>query len=146
MAATVQTGGGSGVDLSGLTSGERLLIGLLSQKMRVTEPLIIGMGQSYNDGTIDLTEVKNITFEETEANTPCEILVRSPALVKSVVIQPMSTGTLDVSSYGENTRMEISTPKTGYDPRIGSFDYTSVKVTSFTTTDGKVHTASNLNY
>lgn len=141
MASTVQTGGGGGVDLSELTSGELLLIGLLSQKMYVTKALSIGMGQSYNSGTIDLTEVKNITFAETEANTPCQILVQSPtASVRVVDIQPLSTGILDVSSYGENTRMDIAPPQTS------SYSTTTVQVTAFTTTDGKVHTASNLNY
>lgn len=140
MASTVQTGGGSGVDLSELTSGERLLIGLLSQKMVVTKALV-GIGQIWNGGTIDFTEVKNITFEETEANTPCQILVQSPTASVSVVdIKPKSTGTLDVSSYGENTRMDISPPQTS------SYSITTVQVTAFTTMNGKVHTASNLNY
>lgn len=140
MASTVQTGGGSGVDLSGLTSGERLLIGLLSQKIPFTKNLSIG-AQGWNSGTIDFTEVKNITFAETEANTPCQILVQSPtASVSSVNIQPLSTATLDVSSYGENTRMDIAIPQTS------SYSTATVQVTAFTTTDGKVHTASNLNY
>lgn len=128
MASTVQTGGGSGVDLSELTSGERLFIGLLNVlTVSNVSSGVVSFGE--NNSPIDFTNIKSIT------------------------VSSMRSG---VDSYwggvGQNSPTILNRPTSGRASYMLGFFNTSnstgvdFTIKAFTTTDGKVHTASNLNY
>lgn len=124
MATTVQTGGG-GVDLSELTSGELLLIFLLNNKWewgvnRKETYGISGTGRSYQYNTgfyVDLRKISAMTFQVRDA--------------RGGVIQNYSWNSVSNDGY---YRFDLQIAGDG------------VCCTSFTTTDGKVHTKDNLNY
>lgn len=119
MASTVQTGGGSGVDLSELTSGERLLIGLLFTPMSTTQSI-------YFD-SLDFSKISSVTCH---GNVYFYFYDKNNTVILYKLIHTEET--LQVPS---------GTTKMGL---VGN-DMT-VSIVSFTTTDGKVHAADNLNY
>ncbi len=129
MATTVQTGGGSGVDLSELTSGERLLIGLLDVLTisNVTSGNVT-FEENYDGSSIDYTHIKSITVLS-KYLSDSQSSWGSFGLTPTILNRPTSVyGSTHLSfwSSGDHGAQFI--------------------ITAFTTTDGKVHTASNLNY
>jgi hypothetical protein len=120
MASTVQMGGGSGVDLSELTSGEKTLIALLA-------PIWIGYNSSVRFDGLDFSRISSVTVQGKvslyfiDANNTT--LLYKEIMTKETLQVPSGTTKISLISNA----VEVS-------------------VVSFTTTDGKVHTASNLNY
>ena len=146
MATTVQTGGGSGVDLSELTSGELLFCSLL--KIGYIRAFHYGgqSGRGFFDlgfdnedkKSIDMSKISQISFVSSEDTSNAEVVWVGSTSVERKVLA--------------NAHFSISAPSGDNSHSTFSF-YTLndggsciVKVTSFTTTDGKVHTADNLNY
>ena len=129
MASTVQAGGGSGVDLSELTSGERLLIGLLDVlTMSNVASGIVHFTGINNEIPIDYTRIKSITVSSkylSNAQSTWGSFGTSPTILNR-----------PTSNY-ESTHLSFWSS--------GSYGADFI-ITAFTTTDGKVHTASNLNY
>lgn len=132
MASTVQTSGGSGVDLSELTSGERFLIGIV--------------GQTVNTGFLSgYSNVLILPLTDLDMSNISSITMTYDAFDTSTSVQAFG------AYLGPTERTKTFTPVNGkIEVKAGNFsNYNSgcnVTITSFTTTDGKVHTASNLNY
>lgn len=156
MATLVEKGSGSGVNLSELTDGE---LWLVENFMLAQNALIrIDHNDSYSvnyctivpintssiihcySTTLDITrnfeKINTITIkaesEESNHNVRCQYYNGS----NWVDANSPSGGTVTITHHLNSTK-----PVT-----ISSGGTFVVKVTSFTTTDGKVHTADNLNY
>lgn len=120
MASTVQTGGGSGVDLSELTSGEKTLIALLT-------PIMFGINSRVDFGSLDFSRISSVTVR---GNMRFYFIdINNVVLLYKLI------------KVEETLQVPSGTTKMGLDANGNE-----VSIVSFTTTDGKVHTASNLNY
>lgn len=149
MATTVQSFVGGGTDLTELTSGELLFCSLLKTgyiqvKANDADYTYVNLGfDNWNVDTngkgIDMSKISQIS------------LVASAYTSGGRVTWENVSGHTEIS-YSANTHFSISAPSgdnshsTFSIHSSGTGAYGVVKVTSFTTTDGKAHTASNLNY
>lgn len=156
MASTVQTSGGSGVDLSELTNGELWLVEnfMLAQNALIridhnnsysvnycsigtsNTTSIIHYYRTILDIVRNFEKINTITIkaesEESNQNVHCQYHDGS----HWVNVNSPSGGNVTITHHF-NSKNSVS---------ISSGGTFVVKVTSFTTTDGKVHTADNLNY
>jgi hypothetical protein len=147
MASTVQqTGGGSGVDLSELTSGELLFCSLL--RTGYIEVITYSADGGHvdfggDDGgvsrkSIDMSKISQISFETGTYTSTGFVVWKNESKETS-------------TDFSRNTPFSISAPSgdnshSMFTISTTNSSYVIIKVTSFTTKDGKVHTSSNLNY
>lgn len=126
MAALVEKGSDSGVNLSELTSGELLLINLLRtgyswDDSEIGSFFIQGLNyrtdNNYTGMRVDLSNVSEMSFEVHNS---------SGTLVRTYNFTDVSNDTMQHISFSNGSYNAICT--------------------QFTTKDGKVHTADNLNY
>lgn len=135
MATSVITPiGGGGTNLTKLTSGERFLIGIVGQTISTgyvkdspTSVDILALPQT----DLDMSNISSITIRSTAYDT---------------VTSVEAFGT----QLGPNTTKTF-TPVNGvikvFPGKISNYNTgCNLIITSFTTKDGKVHTADNLNY
>ena len=140
MATSVQSFGG-GTNLSELTSGERVLIGILGQSMHFG----LNGSNSPNDifsyyncsGDLDTSKIASINI--TISNQYC------PVNILGIDFNKNESGTFqkDISSNSIKSIIYILSDE---DKPYMSSASTSFTINSFTTKDGKVHTVDNLNY
>jgi hypothetical protein len=130
--------------LSTLTSGEKTFIGLLFTPISIMyqSSIIIG-GTKRNqwtqngyewvyDMSLDLSKIASVNFSSNQDTSG----LRMYWIVGNNKIGYLpNNGSTGVTSGAKGILMET-----------GSIDVVKVQITSFTTTDGKVHTADNLNY
>lgn len=153
MSVSVQGNiGAGGVDLSSLTSGERLLIGLLD---------VAGSGErnvfgfhSGNDGEyreLDMTKIASISFRSFQPGTYQNTLIvkleyttegSSGYATIQQSIGDMGSGTLNCNQISADLRTACALRMDPASVRNSVRYY----ITAFSTTDGKVHTLANLNY
>lgn len=150
MASIVQSlgGGSGGTDLSELTSGEKAFIGLLFMPISVDlvhKPIaVIGGTMSRGGGgyygydlvynmSLDLSKITSVT------------IVPSGATEGLVVYWADANGNpiVNINNYGS---VQVPYGAKGLIISNNHVFNMYFQITSFTTTDGKVHTASNLNY
>lgn len=137
MATSVMTPGG--VNINDLTSGERILLGLLGIQFHAI-PI---SGQSDYLGSVngaaiyDFSNITQINVTRSGATDPEDERL-CMCCGKSI-----KYGTHDIVPYASVSRI-ISVSPLSNAPSYNN--NTEIVINSFTTTDGKVHTASNLNY
>ena len=135
MATLVEKGDG-GVNLSELTSGERFLIGLLMCPVQLSINQATGVSTITYHGSsnFDVSKISNIHIavngnvgdRDGNGNVFTYLEVFGNSIIK--------TGEHDIVPRNVNTAIKLK----GISMNI--------TVTSFITTDGKVHTVDNLNY
>lgn len=149
MATTVQSFVGGGTDLTELTSGELLFCSLLRTgyiQVRTNDGGSAYVDLGFDNWNVD-TNGKGIDMSKISQIS----LVASAYTTGGMVVWQNKSGYIK-TDYSKNTHFSISAPSGDNSHSMfsihssGTGAYGVVKVTSFTTTDGKVHTASNLNY
>lgn len=152
MSSIVENSVSGGVDLNSLTSGERWLIGMLNQPI-VTNESEVAFGcdcasiSTYSNGYFNFSKVSSIDMEVVAKYSGSNYFSRS------VYINNF-TGTQIIVGRADFTQTSLSATLTCSGTRTTAFivfpgfvsGFVEYRINSFTTTDGKVHTASNLNY
>lgn len=160
MSSIIGVEGVSGTDLSSLTNGERFLIGWLGNPMRLHESTTYGIvlggymanTTSYDlqtKGILDLHTVASVTFRRYvyKGNQVEVSLRRTGALSSSGHLIGVVTFTKDDRDASVEKTMDISDASNRTSLWFNCHPYIDgIECTQFVTTDGKVHTASNLNY
>lgn len=118
-----------------MTSGERFLIGIVGQTIYTR------YGASYSDSPLDLpdraldmSKVNSITMTYTAGDTATKVSAFGTVLGGN-------TDATETKTFNPNNG--IIRVSAG---RYYNSSYCYFTISSFTTTDGKVHTADNLNY
>lgn len=149
MASTVQTGGGSGVDLSELTSGELLFCSLLkTEYIRLvgsSSTADVSFGSNdwdwhYGKKYADMSKISQISFVASKYSGNGRMVWENESKRTQTDFSADSSSFSISAPSGDNSHCTFTISITDPSIRI------ALKVTSFTTTDGKVHTADNLNY
>lgn len=148
MATYVPTNVSSGgVDLTKLTNGEQLCIGLLFNAIRVNPTS--GSCQFWNtvdSASIDFSKIKNVVISyKLWCNSGSYMYTRFAfGSVEQYVYAQYSgqwaTGSITLQNINQGSAAMF------YVQNGNNTTQTLFKFASFTTTDGKVHTAANLNY
>lgn len=139
MATLVEKGSDSGVNLSELTSGERALIGMLGQVVKYDGAQSTSGGNNYgfSFGGVDTSKISsiNVTISKNGGDNGAYVYIFGASFLNKEV------GTYQRNiSNNDNIGYVSAYPKDSYGCHV---EFT---INSFTTKDGKVHTADNLNY
>lgn len=147
MATSVITPIGGGVNIEDLTSGELLLYSLLKTgyiqvKGFDTTGGYVDFGHDNygsNRKGVDMSKISQISFGS------------STTKIFKGYVQWKNDSTWTHTDFSQNTHFSISAPSgdnshSMFTISAHNSEHVCVKVTSFTTTDGKVHTKDNLNY
>ena len=140
MSSIVENNVSGGVDLNSLTSGERWLIGMLGTHLTANPKC--NLGTDFNTkGDLDFSKVNTIEVQADSRNTN-HVTIHLYTFTPSIQ---------EVDSTGSLVAGASATLTAGGRPDCLFYVQNNTSIayfsfTSFTTTDGKVHTASNLNY
>lgn len=151
MSCSVKTTWGGGVDLSRLTSGELVLIGLLYTSI-CTISALVRFGYDHTAGStipdsaryLDLSAISSIEVRKlNNLVTTISVSYFDNGEVVSLPSTAVSTTSLsyDVSSVPKGVFAELRINGNSSGSLVPEVEWLS-----FTTRDGKVHTKSNLNY